>query len=421
MPQQSSLTIAARVRRDQADSMRELLASMGNGVANGSVLDLAALPDVHFARLFFLEESADVQGEPLPPELVYLADFDVSRDEHLEALASLPGLDRVFGHCEGYPGEPTAQSRRAFLSDHAVKEQARYVNRPGRSARQIRGEAELREAIEGFLDANEVDLRPRDPLAVRAAIRHFVQSSPSLAWALVPERRPSFWWSLREGAHFMAIPLAVLILSPLLILGAPIYAILLRRHERSDSMERELPSEETVRTLAALEDRLVHNPFTAIGLVKPGPLRRLTIMSVLAAIAYATRHVFNRGSLAGVKTIHFARWVFLDEGRRVFFASNYDGSLESYMDDFIDQISWGLNVVFSNGHGYPRTRWLFLDGSRDELSFKHYLRRHQVPTYVWHSAYGRLTAANIARNEQIRKGLHGTMGEEEARRWLQLL
>ena len=66
-----------------------------------------------------------------------------------------------------------------------------------------------------------------------------------------------------------------------------------------------------------------------------------------------TRHVFNRGNLAGVKTIHFARWVFLDGKRRVFFASNYDGSLESYMDDFIDKIAWGLNIVFSNGFGYP--------------------------------------------------------------------
>jgi hypothetical protein len=122
-----------------------------------------------------------------------------------------------------------------------------------------------------------------------------------------------------------------------------------------------------------------------------------------------------------VKTIHFARWVFVDEGRRVFFASNYDGSLESYMDDFIDQISWGLNIVFSNGYGFPKTRWLVLDGSRDELAFKHYLRRHQVPTHVWYSAYPRLTAANVARNEKIRLGLHGEMGGEEAATWLQLL
>jgi hypothetical protein len=91
------------------------------------------------------------------------------------------------------------------------------------------------------------------------------------------------------------------------------------------------------------------------------------------------------------------------------------------MDDFIDQISWGLNIVFSNGYGYPKTRWLVLDGSRDELAFKHYLRRHQVPTFVWHTAYDRLTAANVARNERIRAGLHGEMTRDEAERWLRLL
>jgi hypothetical protein len=219
----------------------------------------------------------------------------------------------------------------------------------------------------------------------------------------------------------MAVPIGLLLISPLLILGAPFYAILLRRHERADKAEDLLPDEETVRTLAALEDHAVQNPFTAIGFVKPGRFRRMTILGVLNGVAFAARHVFNRGSLAGVKTIHFARWVFLDDGRRVFFASNYDGSLESYMDDFIDQISWGLNVVFSNGFGFPKTRWLVLDGSRDELTFKHYLRRHQVPTSVWYSAYPRLTAANVARNEQIRNGLRGEMGSEEAEQWLQLL
>ena len=126
--------------------------------------------------------------------------------------------------------------------------------------------------------------------------------------------------------------------------------------------------------LAALEDHLVQNPFTAIGHVKPGRFRRWTLVVILFYLDYATRHFFNRGDLSGVKTIHFARWVFIDGKRRMFFASNYDGSLESYMDDFIDKVAWGLNLVFSNGVGYPRTSWLVRGGARDELAFKDYLR-----------------------------------------------
>ena len=421
MKEQSAVTIAADVRPGEAVGLQELLASMGNGVANGSVLDLGALSEVHFARLFLLEETVDLEGKPLPATLVYLSDFDVSKDEHLVQLAAAPGLDRVFGSCEGYPSSGLAQDRLAYLRGHLIDEQARYVNRPGRTVRQIQGEAELRDALEGFLDARAADLAGRDALQVRAAILNFVRGTPSLAWALEPEPGPSLGWTLRKVLHFVAIGLGLLLVLPFALLAAPIYAFLLWRHERSDTAENLKPDEETVRVLAAVEDHAVQNPFTAIGFVKPGLFRRLTILGVLNGVSFAARHVFNRGSLAGVKTIHFARWVFLDEGRRVFFASNYDGSLESYMDDFIDQISWGLNVVFSNGYGYPKTRWLVLDGSRNELAFKHYLRRHQVPTFVWHTAYDRLTAANVARNEQIRAGLHGELTRDEAERWLRLL
>jgi hypothetical protein len=134
-----------------------------------------------------------------------------------------------------------------------------------------------------------------------------------------------------------------------------------------------------------------------------------------------TRHFFNRGNLSGVKTIHFARWVFIDDKRRMFFASNYDGSLESYMDDFIDKVAWGLNLVFSNGVGYPKTRWLVFGGAKDELAFKDYLRLHQVPTGVWYSAYGRLTAVNVKQNERIRAGLQGNLSRNKERAWVQSL
>jgi len=415
LKQQFAVTIAARVPPGETAALQDLLASMGDGVANGSVLDLGALTDVHFARLFLLEETTDLDGQPIPASLVYLSDFDVSREEHLAELAAAPGLDDVFGRCEGY----TAGDRIGFLHAHAIKEQARYVNTPGRGVDQIRRESELREALERYLDSSA--LQDADPLETRAQLLEHVRSDQSLAWALEPEPRPSLGWGIREAVHLLAIPFGLFLLTPLFVVAAPFYAILLRRHERADVAENLIPDEETVQTLAALEDHVVQNPFTAIGFVKPGPFRRMTIIGVLNGIAFAARHVFNRGSLAGVKTIHFARWVFLDDGRRVFFASNYDGSLESYMDDFIDQISWGLNIVFSNGYGFPKTRWLVLDGSRDELAFKHYLRRHQVPTRVWHSAYPRLTAANVARNEQIRNGLQGEMGREEAAQWLQLL
>jgi hypothetical protein len=123
-----------------------------------------------------------------------------------------------------------------------------------------------------------------------------------------------------------------------------------------------------------------------------------------------------------VRTIHFARWVFLDGRKRVVFLSNYDGSLESYMDDFINKVGFGLNLVFSNGIGYPRTNYLVKDGCLDERKFKEYLRRHQLPTQVWYNAHPGLTAIDLERNTLIRKGLESpSLSDQEARQWVALL
>jgi hypothetical protein len=424
MPYQVALTVVAPVRAGAVDDLKRLLATMGNGVANGSVIDFGALAGVHFARLIVIEADKDSSGAPLPASLILLSDLDVPAESHLAELADTAGagVDRLFGHCEGYPtGEPTRNDRLDYLRNHVVKEAARYVNTTGRTARQIRQEAELRDAIEDFLDRREHDPTGGDPAEVRRSIRDRVRREPELAWAFEPAERPGFLARLRELAHAVAIPLVLLPLLPLALLGAPFYAFVLRRHERRDPAPHVKPGEALVHELAALEDHLVQNPFTALGHVKPSRFRRLTLRTILFLLDYGTRHIFNRGNLSGVKTIHFARWVFIDDRRRMFFASNYDGSLESYMDDFIDKVAWGLNLVFSNGVGYPKTRWLVRGGARDELAFKDYLRLHQVPTRVWYSAYGRLTALNVAQNERIRAGLHGDLSSDDERAWVQSL
>ncbi len=177
-----------------------------------------------------------------------------------------------------------------------------------------------------------------------------------------------------------------------------------------------------VATLAAREDHLISNQFSAFGSVKPGRFRLWTLIFLLWVVNLSTRFIYTRGLLARVGTIHFARWVFLDDRRRLLFASNYDGSLDSYMDDFINKVAFGLNLVFSNGIGYPRTRFLVLEGASDEQEFKNYIRRHQLPTEVWYKAYPDLSAADLARNRRIREGFERkAVTETEARAWLSLI
>lgn len=423
MPYQSALTVVAPVRDDAVEDLNRLLEEMGDGVANGREIDFESLTGVHFARIVVVPADTDPRGRPLPANLVYIADVDVPAPHHLAELSRYfgEGVDRVFGHCEGYRRSPSQDERLDWLRRHTVREPARYVNTRGRTMRQIRNEAELRDAVEGFVDRRRDELAGLEPAEIRAAVREFVAGEPGLAWALEPAPRPSVLARLRDWGHLVGVGLLVLVALPFALLSAPVYLILLRWHERRDHAPHLRADEASVLELASLEDHLPINPFTAIGQVKPGPFRALTIKVVLFLLNWFARHFLKPGNLVGVKTIHFARWVFLDDRRRVLFASNYDGSLESYMDDFIDKLSWGLNLVFSNGIGYPRTRWLIKDGCRDELAFKDYLRLHQVPTLVWYPAYGRLTALNVAANERLRRGLHANLRGKREQAWVQAL
>ena len=146
----------------------------------------------------------------------------------------------------------------------------------------------------------------------------------------------------------------------------------------------------------------VHETYSAIGSLKPGRFRRWLTIVILWVINWGARHIYRSGRLARVNTIHFASWTFLDDRRRVFFASNYDGSREAYNDDFINKVAFGLNLSFSNGLGYPRTDWLVRGGARHERDFKWYLFHHQIPTQVWYNPFRGLTTYDMARNARLR-------------------
>ncbi len=258
------------------------------------------------------------------------------------------------------------------------------------------------------------------PLTCAREIRAYVAGHKDLAWAMRPPAPPSLLFRAREAVHKVAVPLALLWLLPALAVILPAWALLIRLSERSEQPVTERPAPEHLDALAQYEDFAAQNPFAVVGFIRPGPLRSVTIRAVMLAIDYAVRHLYNHDDLAGITTIHFARWVPLDGWRRMTFASIYDGAVEAYNDDFIDQVWWGLNAAFGNATKYPPTRWLLWGGATYEQQFKNTLRIHQVPVPVWYSAYPALSAANIENNARIRAGLRGHMTTADAERWLAL-
>ncbi len=130
-------------------------------------------------------------------------------------------------------------------------------------------------------------------------------------------------------------------------------------------------------------------------------------------------HTFRPGFLSSINSIHFARWILVPGSDRLVFFSNYGGSWESYLEDFIAKAAKGLTGVWSNTVGYPRTNYLFFDGARDGDRFKRWARKQQVPTRFWYSAYPDLTTQRIRINSQIRRGICWAP-DSEARDWVSL-
>ena len=433
MTPQESFLYAAPLKPGQKESLRSLLSSMNlsPGVEDpaNSLVPFARFGQLHFARILLVTEptSADraVFGLPvdgLPEYLAFMGEIDGTetsfRDDLLRQAS--PGLRALFSHCQGFEEHTTLA---AFLKRSRIKAAATYVNWVGRTVTQVREENILRFRLEEFVSEHDEELKPLKAGVVRARLRSFVAKQQQAGLlTLTPAASTPLIWRLRNLVHLFAIPLFLLLFSPLLLLYLPVYLWQLRQWERNDPEVNPPLDPAFVASLMEIEDHDTTNQFSVFGSLKPGLARRLPMRFFLLLTDYTARHVYTRGGLARVSTIHFARWIPFDGGRRMLFSSLYDGSRESYNDDFINKVGFGLNITFNAAIGYPRTRWLLLDGCRDEQTFKRILRRHQLPTEVWYNAHPGLTAANKHRNALIRAGLEsGSLTEEEAREWLALL
>jgi len=430
MTPQSAFMVVAPIRAGRIEALRELLRGMtsapGQANPDNALLPFGRFAGLHFARLVVLDDAtladrAAVSAPPIdaPVLLAFLGDCDGPADTQLAEFTTVaePGLRQICQHCEGFDDSTDLL---AWMRAHAVAPATFYNNWVGRTVRQIGEEAALHRALRTRLLAQPAGMTAQ---AARADLRDYVAAEQRAGRLRLsaPEPTPPAW-QIAQVLHAIWVPLLLLALLPVFVVGALPFLLVLRARERSDAEICPRPSATHVEALAAIEDHDVSNQFSAFGSLKPGVFRLWLLRFLLWVVQYTTRHVYVHGRLARVSTIHFARWVLLDGNCRLLFASNYDGSLDSYMDDFINKVAWGLNLVFSNGIGYPRTRFLALDGAKNEQAFKYYIRRHQLPTEVWFKAYPGLTTLDLTRNSRLRAGLSpAAMGDDAARQWLALI
>jgi hypothetical protein len=433
---QDTFVIVAKVKPASVLALRQKLATMalagkpGMADPKNALVPFGNYGNIHFARFIVLEENAakdreafDLPVSDLPIYLCFLVDCDGSADALLADMArGLPGLKDIFDHCEGFNPQGDVL---AWLKAHSVKPSAHYVNWIGRSVDQVREEARLH----GHLHATLPGIASTDPQTIFTELKAQAKSCKLTAAPPTPLAwRIENWWHLLVP---LVLALIGLILFLICLLRHPIitivllcvvvivFVVLLRRHEQTDPVVCEPYEPLHVAALRLGEDHDVTNQYTAMGSLKPGWFRLRTETAILYFINWVARHICTRGAIGRIGTIHFAHWLVIENGGRGFFCSNYDGSHEAYMDDFINKAGFGLNLSFSSSIGYPITNWLLARGAWLEQDFKRFQRHHQIPTDVWYKAYPGLTARDLARNSRIRNGFEKTaMNDDEIRRWL---
>jgi Dyp-type peroxidase family len=412
---------------------------------------------VHFASLHALACSG---GEKAVLVLEFSADGDADAALTHVASAIEPELTPIFALARNRGSAPLLD----FLRKHRTspghgwfsKPGLCFAGTPGLGVKQIQDEARLARHVTAMLVA-EAPGQP--PIARLEAVRAALRAEPDNPWGWVFDTPPATADAIKPANLAKKIALVVggfakTYLTPFLLLVAALalipamltdfetafevalwgviaivvttLTVLLLTYLRLRALEkRDVPGEDqvsadAVAAMFAREGHHAHNHMVSMTTRKPGLVRAITLR--LAYFAIATLNGVNTlpGRLGEIGTIHFARWVTIPGTRDLLFFSNYGGSWESYLEDFITRAHGGLTAVWSNTIGFPRARNLFEGGATDGERFKRFARHSMTHTPFWHTAYPDLTNANIREHAAIRRGLVEARSGEDAAAWLAL-
>jgi hypothetical protein len=456
---QAMLTCAIPFPRKNADAVDEALANLVPELRKGGAIRKALREQgLHFMTITV------VRGDT--GENTHLV-FEINADDEVQDICAF--VERTLAQwlkpLFQTAGIETGPSISALLAKHSIRigngllgtAGINFCGTPGLSVARIRAESTLARAVRDYFDAHPIG--HEEPLSTVHRVRDHIAGDPKLKALLSPApplsaKPPSaprslpaligfgvltFLWPvlllfaiLLAGATAAAFCAAGYTVGILVLLVGALVAILavagltlglycaLRALEETNTANDDLPDPHVLAEVIRYENWSMQNHLAGISVMQAGLARRLVLRLAFWVIGQMVAHKFRPGFLGELSTIHFARWVLLPGTNKLLFFSNYGGSWESYLEDFITRASTGLTAVWSNTRGFPRTRNLFMDGATDGDRFKRWARRQQQPTRFWYSAYPNLTTARIRANAAIRQGLGSASTQEEAASWLAL-
>lgn len=421
---QNALSVVTRIKPDQVAALEDVLASIGNDIAGNTLVPFARIPSLHFACWVVLNRDAK-----FAPSLVLEGNHDGPTDAHLDewVRAAAPGLDAIYSKCEGYPadGASNPASLKRYLQQHCVPCPSFYVGCYGQSVASVHHAMALRAEIETFLDQEQAagSLKNLSQTQIYERIQEYVKTlqispsyTPTQTYDSILKRSKvnTVLWILLAAALLFKFPRPI-------IVGLLLFILVLRWHEMKDARDPGPTPPGIDPRLFGKEDLWTQNHLTTLVGVKPGRFRLGTLKGVLWLINQLAKTVFIAGSLGGIPTIHFARWLLTDDDKRLLFFSNYDGSWASYLGDFVDKANYGLTAVWSNTDNFPPSQFLFWGGAQHIEAFKLWSRQHNEYAAVWYSAYPEATVSNITNAVQLRDGLNANLSGAKLARWFQRL
>lgn len=401
---QNPLTVLVPIKPGNVRELRNFLTEQRDHINSY----LRESPSTHFARWVILED----RTIEIDPHLLFTSNYDGSLESYLQELIEIMGqtMEQIWNHCQHYASgtSQNIETFTEFIRQHSYESQAFYVACSGVTAKTIRNNSQISEKINQVLDNKDLRLELSDlcdlvsgqspePRIPSVPAKGFSDQLESLLTKVLPlligisKRVAKSLESLvgiRRGVNNLAEPI---------------------RELNQDQQAR-------VKELEEIEDRIAQNQMTTLSAIKSDFYSKILLKATLRLISLVAQKSW--GNLAGISTIHFARWVIIDQGKisnshqsYLLFESNYNQSWDSYIDDFADRPT-SMNLIFGNLENFP-TR-----GCQDIERFKQQIREHQFPAQIFYSAYPHLAVKNVLSDLQISNATAQFLQQKEVEQFL---
>ena len=323
-----------------------------------------------------------------------------------------------------HPMLTMAHLRRILRQDPVLKAEAT----PAQLALMREAKEQDYDAFHLLTDASRLKLARYRPVSAVKAYFNFMASIDGrvivwpltalfavFAWQFWPAATGLIAWKLLATAIKALLSTA---LAATVLLG--IFLIMLRRAENNDVPDISQAPLAKLRQIVAQENPpgFAQNHILAMATMKPGWFRLYTHAVALWGIRILITYGFRPGFVINMGTIHYARWWRIPGTKKVAFYSNFDGSWESYLEDFITRARQGQTAAWSNWLGFPKTRFMVMDGAQDGDAFKRWVRIQQQIVPFWYSRFPELTSDQIRNNALIHQGAGLARSQTECEEWV---